>query len=244
MTDAHPPTATTPNALLDTLWRFLRGDMTTSEFEGWTYETPALEALLGPDLYLAVVSTFFSNPEEVDKTRDILERFAREQTDMRCECITLRSLDVVDMGHHEHIFKTLDKLASRGPQYWWLSIEVCRECTQPWLIASEERQNDVFCMRRLSTEEHALFLESGTWPSDFDSYGRLLEIGREAGRSVRWVAPLEAGSVRETIADLAKERPGIGLSELCSLLNLDAQTITTIVEDISDDRNIRVDLQK
>jgi len=33
--------------------------------------------------------------------------------------------------------------------FWWLVLYGCRSCGQGWLVAQEERHNDIFCMRRL-----------------------------------------------------------------------------------------------
>src|SRR5215470_17349053 len=58
------------------------------------------------------------------------------------------------------------------------------------------------------------------WPSDFDRYETLLEIGRAAGHSVRYFDVADS-PLLHTIADLARERPGIRVTELAALLNLD-----------------------
>jgi hypothetical protein len=67
-------------------------------------------------------------------------------------------------------------------------------------------------------------------PSDFDSYEALLRLGLKAGKSVRFAESEEAGSLRWTIADLAKARPGIRVSELAELLNLDLETALTLAK--------------
>jgi len=40
--------------------------------------------------------------------------------------------------------------------------------------------------------------------------------------------PIESGSLYDTMADLARDRPGIAVSELCELLNLDRTTAEAI----------------
>lgn len=62
--------------------------------------------------------------------------------------------------------------------------------------------------------------ETDRWPEEFDRYERLLECGRDAGRSVRFADPLEPSLV-VTVADLARARPGIEVSDLAGLLNLE-----------------------
>lgn len=103
-----------------------------------------------------------------------------------------------------------------------MSVEKCRECDQVWLIGSEERQNDLYCLRRLDSQTFAEILKKNQWPSYFDTYETLLRIGLDAGRSVRFIEPFES-SLTVTIVDLARERPGILVSEIARLLNLDAE---------------------
>ncbi len=137
-----------------------------------------------------------------------------------CECGRLEDLAIVPMGHHDHVFRTLDIVQKRGMPWWWLYTAVCNACGQPWLVAQEERHNDLFILRRLDPATTELLARDGVWPSDFDRYETLLEIGRAAGHSVRFCDVADS-PLLHTVADLAKERPGICVSELASLLNLD-----------------------
>ncbi|OAI54788.1 hypothetical protein AYO44_14250 [Planctomycetaceae bacterium SCGC AG-212-F19] len=66
-----------------------------------------------------------------------------------CECGRLDDPAVIDMGQHEEVFRTLEKVCTRGTPWWWLYASTCRACGQTWLVAQEERQNDVFILRRL-----------------------------------------------------------------------------------------------
>ncbi len=141
-----------------------------------------------------------------------------ETTD--CECGRLDDLAVVPMGHHEDVFRTLEVVRARGAPWWWLGAATCGVCGQVWLLANEERHNDLYILRRLSPDVAGQLLGEGVWPPDFDRFERLLEIGREAGHAVRF-ADLADSTLLHTIADLAKERPGIRVSELGSLLNLE-----------------------
>jgi hypothetical protein len=77
---------------------------------------------------------------------------------------------------------------------------------------------------RFDDGEVKAFVENNLWPSDFDSYEALLRLGLEADRSVRFVEPEQARSLRWTIGDLARARPGIRVSELAELLNLEIET--------------------
>ena len=111
---------------------------------------------------------------------------------------------------------------------WWLWCGECTRCGQWWLIGQEERQNDVFCLRRLADAERTALVDTDRWPSDFDTYEALLRLGLEAGWTVRFVDPEQAKSLRWTIEDLAKARPGIRVSQLARLLNLDMELAETL----------------
>lgn len=136
-----------------------------------------------------------------------------------CECGRLDDLAVVPMGRHD-VFRTLRLVRARGLPQWWLGAFTCSACGQAWLVAQEERHNDIFILRRLDATEAGRLLGEGVWPPDFDRFERLLEIGREAGHAVRY-ADVTDSPLLHTVADLARERPGIRVSELAALLNLD-----------------------
>jgi hypothetical protein len=137
-----------------------------------------------------------------------------------CECGRLDDLAVIDMGKHEDVFRTLEEVRTRGAPWWWLYASTCRACGETWLVAQEERQNDVFILRRLDRATTERLLRDNVWPADFDRYEALLEIGRATGRSVRFFDVADS-SLIQTVTALARDRPGIRVSELASLLNLD-----------------------
>lgn len=138
----------------------------------------------------------------------------------KCECGGLEDLAIVPMGNHDDVFRTLEEVTKRGSPFWWLYLSACRVCGQRWLIAQEERHNDLFIFRRLSHPTAERIIQDNDWPTDFDRYETLLEIGRAAGRSVRFF-DVSDSPLLDTVMDLARERPGICVSELASLLNLD-----------------------
>ncbi len=138
---------------------------------------------------------------------------------LTCECRRLDDLAVVPMGHHEDVFRTLDTVRKRGSPWWWLYASTCRACGRTWLVAQEERHNDLFILRRLDPATAERIIRDNAWPPDFDRYEALLEIGRAAGHSVRFVDVTDS-PLLYTVTDLARERPGIRVSELASLLNL------------------------
>jgi hypothetical protein len=210
-----------------TIWRFLRGETQPKDFEAWICSNLYLEERIGAALYLDVISADYRDYDAVDKIKQDLSAWAQPLSPS-CRCITLRDLDVVDMSHENLVvFETLSERLDRGDPYWWLSTSCCSVCGDHWLIGEESRQNDIYCMRRLSETEAASIRKDGAWPSDFDTYERLLVFGHAAGRSVRFVDPMNS-SLRWTIQDLARNRPGIRVSELANLLNLDLELATTL----------------
>jgi hypothetical protein len=68
------------------------------------------------------------------------------------------------------------------------------------------------------------------WPTDFDQYEALLQHGLEAGYSARWVEPITDSSLLEIAVDLARQSPGIRVSELCQLLNIEPQLGNQLAE--------------
>lgn len=136
------------------------------------------------------------------------------------ECYRLQDLAIVPMGQHEGVFRTLEPVRRRGSPWWWLYASKCGACGQTWLVAQEERHNDLFILRRLDQAASDRLVGDGVWPAEFDQYETLLKIGREAGHSVRFFDVADS-PLLHTVTDLARERPGIRVSELASLLNLE-----------------------
>lgn len=149
-----------------------------------------------------------------------------------CECGRLEDLAIVRMGHHDEVFRTFTTVRKRGSPLWWLYADRCSACGQTWLVAQEEQHNDLFILRRLSPEAAERLVRDGVWPADFDRYETLLEIGRAAGHSVRFLDAADS-PLLHTVADMARERPGIRLSQLASLLNLDPAVAAELAQQVA-----------
>ena len=148
----------------------------------------------------------------------------------KCRCATLAEIGVIDMGDTADTYDHFERIKERGDPYWWLHAARCSSCNTEWLVAQEERQNDVILVRRLAPNELSRILRDDLWPSDFDQYETLLRLGRAAGHTVRWVDPINDSSLEWTMADLARQRPGISVAELAELLDLDEDTVSTIAD--------------
>jgi hypothetical protein len=240
--------------ILEHLWRFVRGDLAPSRFEKWVYRERKLESHLGGDLYLKTISTDFSDKEATWLLRTALAQHVRTRSGSDCLCIRLKDLDVVDMGaywaprpafesdrewSHEDVFQSLDRVKARGDSHWWLWAARCHVCGQGWLVGQEERQNDLFCMRRLDDEELEAIERYDRWPADFDTYERLLQIGLQWGRSVRFVDPMDS-CLGSTVASLAKERPRIAVSDLAALLNLDLELAAELARRAVEQEKVKI----
>ena len=134
------------------------------------------------------------------------------------------------MANPHPAWQQIEKVRDRGEPYWWLYAARCQSCGSPWLVAQEERQNDVILLHRLSNEELAVIVNDARWPDTFDLYETLLRLGRAAGHSVLWPDPLGDSSLEWTMADLARQRPGISVEELAELLQLDIATAAALAE--------------
>jgi hypothetical protein len=76
---ARYQTRSTPSPTYDTLWRFLGGDLPVPEFEQWVYADPALEAMLGPELYLTVIETDYRSQDAIERVKAALWVFAEQR---------------------------------------------------------------------------------------------------------------------------------------------------------------------
>jgi len=166
-----------------------------------------------------------------------MEEFLRKNCPARCACLEMRDLHIVMMGDHDRLFATLVEVKSRGAPKWWLWIARCSACRQAWLVGSEERQHDVFCLRRMSEVEVDETARTNTWPMDFDRYETLIRLGISAGIVFRFADPMDT---RHTMADLTRERPGIRVSELAHLLALDDAVAKTIAKRVVKEEKVEI----
>ena len=226
------------------IWRFVRGDTEPREFERWLYaQADELERRLGAQKALDVLSADYGASAAVASVRKILRAFAAQASlSLPCRCVTLANVAVVEMGSRGDELATIDERRSRGEPWWWLWCGECSRCGQWWLVAQEERQNDVFCLRRLEADQVNDLLQNNVWPSDFDSYESLLRLGHDAGVRFTFADPEQASSLRWTIVDLAKAKPGVRVAELASLLNLEPDTARMLAERAIRDDGVAIQL--
>jgi hypothetical protein len=202
--------------------------MKVAEYEAWLYADAGLESRVGPAMYLDLISADYRDDKAVRRARKELEAFARADAPLSCECVALPDIAVIDMGNEGEALLYFEQVRNRGEPYWWLHAARCSMCGTGWLVAQEERHNDVFVLRRLTADELKALAAQDNWPPDFDTYETLLRLGRDTGRSVRYADPVGSSDLEWTMADLARQRPGINVGELAELLNLDDVTAAMI----------------
>jgi hypothetical protein len=230
-------------SVLAEVWRFVRGDTDVPAFERWVYEnTEALSSRLEPKAFHVVLSADYRSPGDARAVRDIFREYAIRASSLPCRCVTLCNCAVVDMGEDgQQCLASVERRYTRGEPLWWLWAGECTRCGQWWLVGQEERQNDVFCLRRMSSSE-VQNLAQGQWPREFDTYEFLLQLSKEAGHRVDFVDPENAKSLRWTIVDLAHARPGIRSSELASLLNLDPDLAAALARRAMLEDNVEISI--
>lgn len=212
------------------IWKFIRGDLTTDYFEKWAYENKELEEIVDEEFYLEIVSTNYQSKPQVFELKQKLEVKLRQTNNLTCQCITLADTAIIDMGSEqdERVFATLEEIKSFGEPLWWLVLYNCKNCQQYWLVAQEERQNDIYCFKRLTSDEGTQIIDNNNWPKYFRTYEELLILGRDSGHSVRFADPLNSSPLIDIATDLARNRPGISTGEIESLLNLDPELAVEI----------------
>jgi hypothetical protein len=141
-----------------------------------------------------------------------------------CRCDDLSRVRVVDFApidEDELTLPPLEPVARAGVDLWWLSYRQCKVCGRNWLVAQEERINDVYVLRELSQLEASAILQAGQWPDDFSQYETLIRLGHAAGHSARFV-DTRCDTLVRTTRDMLADRPTIADEVLQRLLNVSA----------------------
>jgi hypothetical protein len=219
------------NKDLQLLWQFISEDLSTAEFESWLYDNDNLENILGKDLYLEAIATDFRcSKYQIPSLKEKLKEFLLQKFPLDCECITRRDLDIADLGSAKADWlHTLEELKRYGESRWWLSLEFCKKCSQHWLVAQEERQNDIYCYKRLTKPEAENIIQQNEWPSYFESLEELILMGNINGSFVIHTDPLNS-SLSYTIKELKEARPSITIKEIASLLNINKKLVIKLLD--------------
>jgi hypothetical protein len=131
----------------------------------------------------------------------------------------VRVVDFAPVDEDELVLPKLERVADAGRSLWWLSYRRCAPCGRHWLVAQEERINDVFVIREMSDDEARDIQQLGSWPEDFNKYETLLRLGQEAGHSARFMDS-RCATLQRTAKNLIDDRPEITDEEIADLLNV------------------------
>ncbi len=155
------------DSLCDPLWQLIQGKMSLLSFEPWCYEASELEALLGKDLYLELISTRFDDPEAVQALKSVLDRWLQGEGYPTCECSLWTSLRRMPLTADWYSENVKERFALLRERTRWLALRRCRRCGQAWYVACDAI-DDEWDFRRMSKEEIVRVLERNLWPDDFD----------------------------------------------------------------------------
>lgn len=165
----------------DTMWRFLRGDLSTADFEAWFYQHEAeLLEPLGEALHFDLLSMNFADDQALDAVRIRLRHLMRPA--LTCECPTLKDEDVIPVGGtdglDQRFFATVDKVRAPGKYVSWVWLGKCRACEQYWVIAQESDHYDVHFIDRITSETVVSIVVNNHWPEPYQTYEGLIKLGR------------------------------------------------------------------
>ncbi len=228
------------NEIIIEIWKFIRGDLTTSEFEQVIYYNDNIKSLFDEDLYLKIISNDFRNKDSTYLLKQEIKNYLKNKYPRNCKCIERNNLSIIGMGSEDDdIYFNYEKIKDRGNPYWWLFISKCKYCNEYWLIAQEERHNDDYCLFRLDLEKINDIINNDKWPNVFDKYEDLLKYELNSGSKVRFLDPFNS-SLIFTIEDLAKENPGISVFEISKLLNLEIDLAIEISKEVVNKTNVNI----
>lgn len=214
---------------LSKLWAFARGDIAEITFEKWFLAQDDLEAPLGENLHWSLVSADYRDRDVVWKLRRSLAQYLGAHE--KCKCASIRDLAAIPMGGDgldERVFATMEKVRDHGGDPWWLYLSKCSECGQHWMIAQEERIFDEYFLRRVSNEAAEGIL-AHTWPDEFITYERVLNIGHTFATPCIFFDTM-AGSLIWSAEDLRKARPEITVDEIARLLGVTPENAKRLLQ--------------
>lgn len=216
------------------LWAFARGDIEPQAFESWFFEQEGIEAELGEELNLNLLSADYR--DERDAVPQLRKRLALHLEPIRrCECPKVKDMSAIPMGgdfHFERVFEPLVTKLEFGKAKWWLYISSCSICQTHWLVAQDDLIYDDFFMRRISSDEVDEAM-AGRWPETFKTHESVLSFGRTVSRPPVFFDRY-AASLIWTVEDLREERPEIVASEIGYLLGLSENHAAELVSKAKD----------
>ena len=218
-----------------TLWKFVRGDMSVSEFEIWLCNETGLETAFENEAYLALIGCNFRSKDDTFKIKASIQ--AALDAGENCGCSAVRNLDNLEMGDdwvHHKFFATLTKIISPQTKQWWLYISRCSVCATNWLIAQEELIHDQFYVERIS-DQATQDAMAGVWPDRFQTYADVLDMGVKLNISqFTFVDPM-ADALQVTVEELLQTIPNISAKEIGLKLGITPHHAKLLMDKVNKD---------
>jgi hypothetical protein len=153
--------------VVDKLWRFIRGDMETAEFEQWVYGSDDLKAWLGNDLYLWCLGIPYHDTYKLWEFKQQLLMVMDGLAPRGCRCLTWPDKHKILSGMKEEWEAIGDRFSVLRNRTPWLSLRRCPTCGTAWYTALDSDGADYF-LRRLDEAAETAILEEDRWPEEFD----------------------------------------------------------------------------
>ena len=217
---------------------FIRGDVELQEFEKWFYSQQNLEEIFGKEFYLDFILAKVNSLSEIHNAKKKLVEKMDELFPRYCECLLLSDDNVTHMGSEldEKVFATLDKIKSYGQSKWWLDYFKCKICNQPWLVAEDQRINDVNYLKRITTSDEEGIINNNAWPPYFQTYAELFKIAKKYNIKVRWLD--HASSLEWAVEDMIAENKHITVKEIAYLLDIKIKLAKKIYKKFDDSNSV------
>ena len=150
-----------------TLWSFVRGDISAEDFERFVYASGELEGLLGKDKYLELLAAGYRDENDILELKQMLRVWLEENRHRICDCMTWNRNQIIPLGCEtpfDVFLLTFEVLKERNP---WLELVRCKMCSQDWYIATDT-VDDEYRLLRPTEEQVNEIVSLDKWPSLFD----------------------------------------------------------------------------
>lgn len=195
------------------LCAFIRRDIDVEQFESWLYEHSNLEAVLGDEYYLNLISTDFSQRKNVYTTRRDLANFVRSKIGIKCACLfTADVFSYLDVLYDD--WSRFIEEVHCDKEMWWLQLGRCSCCGEWWAYITDCTAEFRLYAERVTSVEAACWRNTGVRTLRLDTY-EILHYARYFGLDLS-----NDANEYELLVDTALARPGILASELARLLQL------------------------
>jgi len=152
----------------ETIWSFVRDDMSAEDFERWVYASAQLEEFLGAGTYLDLLSAGYRDKYDIHDLKQRLRKWLEENTRRTCDCITWKKDQIIPLGYETRpdiFLLNFVTLKERNP---WLELVRCKECGQDWYIATDTIDDDYYLLRLTEERANDIVLHDN-WPTMFDT---------------------------------------------------------------------------